>query len=153
MRESKARKDPLQRFRIKEELTSRDYQILSMGIPYWKLYEEQGTIEFKFRAWTGTVDLFQGERVKILDFPVGRLKRLIFERTLDWFCFILVDYNRKLISEARLPHRLFDPFSPFHVFLVWNSNKIGLAIGNVGKNNLKQIWVKIRGGHESKRTW
>jgi len=139
------KRDPLQKFRSKEELTSRDFQILSMGIPYWTLQEERGTVEFKFRAWTGTVDLFQGERVKILDFPIGTSKRLIFERTLDWFCFILVDYKRKLITEARLPHKLFDPFFQYHVFLAWDKTRIGLAIGNTGKNNLKQVWVKI--GH------
>jgi hypothetical protein len=134
-------KDPLLPFRSKEELTSKDFPILSFGIPYEKLNEREGTIEFKFRAWTDISDLFEGPRIKIIDIPVGENKRLIFERTLDWFCFIHVDHSKKRITEARLPHRLFDPFTQYHVFLVWSPTKIGLAIGNVGKDNLEQVWV------------
>jgi len=135
-------RDPLSPYRNMEELTAKDFPILDFGIPYKRLKSREGTIEFKFRAWTGT-NLFEGDRTKIVDIPTGDgAARIIFERALEWFCFIFVDYRNKMITEARLSHRLFDPFTQYHVFLVWSPQKIGLAIGNVGKKNLRQVWVR-----------
>lgn len=131
-----------------EDLKKRDFKINSLGVPYKKIPEKEATIEFKFRSWTGSANIFDGKQTIILDIPVGQNTRIRFDRTHDKFRFIRVRYDKNRIDQLEFhvngtKESPLSRFHQYHVFLIWSKRELGFAIGNTGLNNLHQIRLEL----------
>lgn len=130
----------------REELKKRPFKIQSLDIPCQALKEQEETVEFKFRAWTGT-NLFEGNQTIVVDIPVGENTRVRFDRTIDRWRFIRVRYDKKLIEQLEFPvdGTKDKPLSRLHqyrVILSWGEWGISFAIGNTGLDNLHEIGIQ-----------